>query len=81
MGNRLNKIIGTVFLLASGAYYTAERIGAKIAAAIPAAGSAARGSYDATPTNPTFFENFFVWFFMLVGFVLLTFGFPKDRDG
>jgi hypothetical protein len=81
MGNNVNKVLGTIFMLMSGIFYTAERIIEKVSAAIVASGYASHGvGSDRTAHYPQFFENFFVWFFLLVGFVLLVYGFPKAKD-
>ncbi|MFD0693847.1 hypothetical protein ACFQZT_07065 [Paenibacillus sp. GCM10027628] len=81
MNNNVSKILGTIFMLMSGLFYTTERIVAKIAAAIVAAGYASTGTgTDSSARYPEFFENFFVWFFLLIGFVLLVYGFRKISE-
>jgi TRAP-type mannitol/chloroaromatic compound transport system permease small subunit len=73
MGNNVYKVLGTIFMLMSGIFYTAERI--------IESGYASHGvGSDRTAHYPQFFDNFFVWFFLLIGFVLLVYGFPKEKD-
>ncbi|MFD0675180.1 hypothetical protein [Cohnella sp. GCM10027633] len=80
MGNTYYKILGTIFLITSGLIYTTERIIEKLSAAIHAAGYASNGAgVERTVHYHGFFENFFVWFFFLVGFILLAYGFPKNN--
>lgn len=43
MGNNVYKLLGTIFMLMSGGFYTAERITEKISAAIVAYGYASTG--------------------------------------
>ncbi|OAB43727.1 hypothetical protein [Paenibacillus glacialis] len=78
MGNNSYKILGTIFMIVSGGLYTIERIVEKLSASIVAAGYASHGAgIDRTPYYSGFFDNFFVWFFFFLGFLLLAFGFPK----
>ncbi|WP_236595984.1 hypothetical protein [Paenibacillus sp. EPM92] len=65
-------------MIVSGAFYTAERIAAKVAAYLPTIGRS-RG-YDVSPVYPQLTDNLFVWLFGLIGFVLLVFGFPKRNS-
>jgi len=80
MGNNTYKRIGTIFMITAGVIYTIERCVASISYALIQAGYASHG----TNTNfkleyPGFFNNFFVWFFLFIGFLLLAYGFPKDK--
>ena len=80
MGNNTYKILGTVLMIVSGLFYTSERIAEKLAAALVASGYASAGvGTDRAVSYPGFFENFFVWFFFFVGFLLLVYGFPKNN--
>ncbi|MBP1153729.1 MULTISPECIES: hypothetical protein [unclassified Paenibacillus] len=81
MGNNVYKVSGMIFMITSGILYTAERIVEKLSAAMVAAGYASGGiGTDRTVNYSHFFENFFVWFFLFIGFILLAYGFPKDRN-
>lgn len=78
MGNNTYKIIGTVFMIVAAILYTIERCVANISHAIIKAGYASNGTNpDLKLDYPGFFENFFVWFFLFIGFILLAYGFPK----
>lgn len=80
MRNNVYKVLGTIFMLTSGILYTAERMIEKVSVAIVASGYASHGvGTDRTASYPHFFDNFFVWFFMLVGFILLVYGFLKEK--
>ncbi len=81
MENNSYKILGTIFMIGSSLIYTIERAITRISASIVAAGHASHG----TVTNfdliyPGFFDNFFVWFFLFIGFLLLAYGFPKFKN-
>jgi hypothetical protein len=78
MGNNFYKILGSVFMIASGLMYTAERIVDKLSSAMIAAQYAKNGTLINIPIRSNGF-NFFVWFFLFVGFLLLAYGFPKRR--
>ena len=81
MGNQFYKILGTIFMIVSGLIYTAERIIDKLSSAIIAARMAERGTGIHLPfRHHGFFDNFFVWFFFFLGFLLLVYGFPKSRE-
>jgi hypothetical protein len=81
MGNNLYKVLGSTLMVISGIIYTLERITAKISAAIVSAGHATNGhTINIEPNYPSFFGNFFVWFFLFVGFLVLAFGFPKSNN-
>jgi hypothetical protein len=79
MANNFYRILGSAFMIVSAIIYTAERITAKISAAIIEANYASPNRIAIEPDYPGFFGNFFVWFFFFIGFVLLVYGFPK-RD-
>ncbi|AJS58975.1 hypothetical protein [Paenibacillus sp. IHBB 10380] len=80
MGNNLYKILGTIFMIVSGVLYTTERIMEELSASIVAAGYASQGTgTDRTSYYSGFFDNFFVWFFFFLGFLLLAYGFPKSN--
>ena len=80
MGNNFYKGLGAAFLFVAAILYTSERIVEKLAAAIVAAGHASAGmGTDRAVAYDGFFANFFVWFFALIGFLLLAYGFPKDK--
>ncbi|MCJ8010154.1 hypothetical protein MUG84_00165 [Paenibacillus sp. KQZ6P-2] len=80
MGNNYYKILGAIFMIISGLIYTAERIIENLSAALVAAGYASHGTgTDRAPNYAGFFDNFFVWFFFLLGFLLLAYGFPKGN--
>jgi hypothetical protein len=80
MENNFYKILGTLFMIISGLIYTAERIIENLSVSIITAGYASHGTItDKTPHYPGFFDNFFVWFFFFLGFLLLAYGFPKDN--
>jgi len=80
MGNNFYKILGTIFMVISGLIYTAERIIEKLSDALEVAGHASHGTAIArTPHYPGFFDNFFVWFFLFIGFLLLAYGFPNYK--
>lgn len=79
MENHLYKILGVVLMGLSGLFHTCERIAARISSALVYAGYASHmnGVSTNSPDYPHIFDNFFVWFLFLVGFILLVFGFPK----
>lgn len=78
MGNNFYKVLGAVFMVFSGLIYTFERIAERISSSIIEAGYAANGHLnEIEPDYPGFFNNFFVWFFLFIGFILLAYGFPK----
>ncbi|UUZ80712.1 hypothetical protein LJK88_38720 [Paenibacillus sp. P26] len=81
MGNDFHKILGTVFLIASGVIYTAERIASNMAEAIAASGAAAQAAaHETTRIYPVLPENnLFVWIYAVIGVVLLVSGFPSGR--
>lgn len=74
------KIIGMLFLFFSGAFYTAERIAARIAEGIAAAGGDGSKHPSEVYWHPSITDNFFVWFFLLIGFVILAYGFPRRGE-
>lgn len=62
----------------SGLFYTAERIAERFSVAITDAGLASHdGSTMGFLNYPGFFSNFFVWFFLLIGLLLLSVGYSK----
>lgn len=72
------KFLGAFLLIASGLFYTAERISARISSAIVAAGfSTHRNVVENIPSYSGLFDNFFVWFLWFVGILILIFGFVK----
>lgn len=80
MGNNFYKILGSLFIALSAILYTIERITANISSALIVAAHASNGgNVQFDPEYPDLFDNFFVWFLFLVGFVILAYGFPK-RD-
>jgi len=80
VGSNINKISGIILIVMSGIIYTLENITEKISSAMVASGYAMTGiGVDRTYNNIGLFDNFFVWFFFLVGFILLVFGFPKEK--
>ncbi|MFC6333078.1 hypothetical protein ACFP56_10620 [Paenibacillus septentrionalis] len=80
MGKNINKILGIILIVMSGIIYTMENITEKISSALVATGYAITGiGVDRTGNNIGLFENFFVWLFLLVGFILLASGFSKER--
>ncbi|WP_168122417.1 hypothetical protein [Paenibacillus sp. HB172176] len=80
MGNHVNKILGAIFMIVSALIYTTERIVEKLSAALQAAGYASHGTgSDRTYHYQSFFDNFFVWFFFFLGFLLLAYGFPQKN--
>jgi len=82
LGNNLYRKLGTVFMAISGLIYSFERITARISSSIIEAGHASNGhNIEIKPDYPGFFDNFFVWFFLFIGFVLLAYGFPKKPVG
>jgi hypothetical protein len=85
MGNNFYKVLGAIFMITSGLIYTAERIIEKLSVALVTAGFASHGTsnYDFLRNTHynSFFDNFFVWFFFFLGFLLLAYGFPKDNKG
>jgi hypothetical protein len=71
-------------MIVSGVLYTTERIIEKLSASIVAAGYASQGTGSDRRTSyysgySGFFDNFFVWFFFFLGFLLLAYGFPKSN--
>ncbi|WP_066400298.1 hypothetical protein [Neobacillus mesonae] len=73
-------IMGTIFISLSGLFFTAERIAERLAVGITDAGFASySGSSVGNQYYPGFFDNFFVWFFFLIGLLLLVFGFLKGN--
>lgn len=81
MGNDFYKILGSVFMLMSGILYTIERVVTTITSSKVHAEYVAQGIYKKfEPEYPIFFDNFFVVFFLLVGFVILAYGFPKKSS-
>ena len=68
-------IIGAVFISLSGVFFTAERIAERLSVAITDAGFASAGmSTPGMVSYPGFFDNFFVWFFFLMGLILIVIG-------
>ncbi|MGM0884048.1 MAG: hypothetical protein ACQEXQ_23805 [Bacillota bacterium] len=79
MTNNFYKILGTILMVISGLIYSLERITARISSSIIEAGHASYGRSAEIGTDyPGFFDNFFVWFFLFIGFLLLAYGFPKS---
>ena len=71
-------ILGAVFISLSGLFFTAERIAERLSVAITDAGSASAGmSTTGMMHYPGFFDNFFVWFFFLMGLTLIVIGVLK----
>lgn len=72
------EIIGAMFMSLSGLFYTAERVAERVSTALVNAGFA---SINENPMvhafYPDFKDNFFVWFFFIVGLLLLAKGFLK----
>ena len=67
-------------MIVSAMMYTAERIIEKLSAALVAAGYASNGTGSDRSVHYTgIFDNFFVWFFLFIGFILLAYGFLKDN--
>ncbi|WP_163855854.1 hypothetical protein [Paenibacillus elgii] len=62
---------GIVLLVVSGLFYTIERIGAKIAAAI---------DDSSPPVYPGIFDNLFVWLFLLTGLILLGMSYATKKQ-
>lgn len=80
MTNNFYKILGTILMVISGLIYSLERITARISSSIIEAGHASNGlSAEIRTDYPGFFDNFFVWFFLFIGFLLLAYGFPKKQ--
>lgn len=80
MGNNFYKVLGSVFMILSGIIYTSERIIENISTSLIIAGFASHGTgANIEPNYPGFFENFFVWFFFFLGFILLAYGFPNSK--
>ena len=83
MGNNFYKILGAIFMITSGLIYTVERIIEKLSVALVTAGFASSGTNYTDFLRNTryngFFENFFVWFFFFLGFLLLAYGFPRGN--
>ncbi|WP_068612747.1 hypothetical protein [Paenibacillus tuaregi] len=78
MGNNFYKILGSIFMAVSAILYTIERITASISWSLIAAAHASHGSIFNVPLKyPGLFDNFFVWFLFLIGFVILAYGFPR----
>lgn len=71
-------IVGTIFISLSGLFFTAERIAERLAVGIADAGIASHsGSTMGALFYPGFFDNFFVWFFFIIGLLLLIVGYSK----
>jgi len=79
MGNDFYRKLGAVFLIAAAAVYTVERVGAKLASGILAAGWFGGKWNGEVPKIETagFFDNLFVPVFTLVGVILFVYGFPR----
>lgn len=67
-----NKLFSALFLIASGLIYTTERVAARLAAAIT--------DHDDRIGYPDFFDNFYVWFFFVIGLVFLILP-ERKNDG
>lgn len=62
----------------SGLFYTAERIAERVSDSLIESGYASQGmSTSGLVHFPGFFDNFFVWLFFLIGFLLFIYGFSK----
>ena len=71
-------IIGAIFITLSGIFFTAERIAERLSVAITDAGLASAGiSTSGMMHYPGFFDNFFVWFFLLIGLILIFWSFKE----
>ena len=57
------ELVGVFFLFFSGIFFTAERIAEVIAAGLRRSGDV---------LYPNFFDNFFVWFFFVIGLLLIV---------
>ncbi|WP_308636398.1 hypothetical protein [Paenibacillus silvisoli] len=82
MENKTYMRLGALFMITAAAIYTLERCVKVIAYATIYAnepGAEAGRLMNDFSMFGSFFTNFFVWFFLLVGFVLLAFGFPARR--
>ncbi|QFG00059.1 hypothetical protein PB01_15180 [Psychrobacillus glaciei] len=78
MKKNLNKVLGATFMILSGFFYTAERIAKRVADSIVESGYASQGmSTSGLVYFPGFFDNFFVWLFFFIGFLLFIYGFSK----
>lgn len=60
---------GLIMFIFGGFLYTLERISAKLAAYISTIGS--NGSFDATPTYPSVFDNLFVPLSLIISVVFM----------
>ncbi|WP_144512133.1 hypothetical protein [Bacillus sp. FJAT-22090] len=78
MTQNIYRIIGAIFISLSGIFYTAERIAERLSVAVTDAGLASAGTSTSGMMNyPGFFDNFFVWFFFLIGLILIVIGVLK----
>ncbi|WP_316572076.1 hypothetical protein [Neobacillus sp. YIM B06451] len=70
-----HRILGAIFISLSGIFFTAERIAERLSVAVRDAGFASAGmSTPGMMHYPGFFNNFFVWFFFLIGLILIAIG-------
>ncbi|SFT14310.1 hypothetical protein [Paenibacillus sp. BC26] len=80
MENKTYMKLGAVFMITGAAIYTIERCVKLIAYAVATSNSANMDLYANNLGGVgMFFGNFFVWFFLFIGFVLLAFGFPARK--
>lgn len=71
--------MGVIFISLSGLFFTGERRAERLAVGITDAGLASyTGSTLGGLNYPGFFDNFFVWFFFLIGVLLIANGFLKS---
>ncbi len=79
MKNNKFKLLGTIFLVASGFLYTTERSISYLSEAIVLKGYATHGTnIDYNPIPIDVNSNYFIWLFLILGSISLIYGIVKD---
>ncbi|MBW7453136.1 hypothetical protein ACFOLF_00090 [Paenibacillus sepulcri] len=75
MINHPYKVLGAIFMISSGLIYTIERCMANISNSFIVAGYASHGTNtNFKPEYPSFNDNFFVLFFLIIGILIFAYG-------
>jgi hypothetical protein len=80
LSNHTYKLLGTIFMIISGIIFTIERCVANISGSLIVAGHASHGTaVGFQPEYPSFNDNFFVLFFLIIGILIFAYGLIKKN--